>query len=374
MNQEIFYAMALTRLTNFNFQMALELYKAAGSAQALYEHRNDVGDLIDDCSPRLLTALKDWGDAMKRTEAEVKYMEEHQIRAFSLFDDDYPQRMLDCVDAPLVLYYKGNADLNQQRIISIVGTRHITSYGEDLTRKFISELHEMCPHVLIVSGLAYGVDICAHRHALANGYPTLGVLAHGLDQIYPYHHRDTAAEMIQHGGLMTEFMTQTNADKVNFVRRNRIVAGCADATIVIESAAKGGSLITAEIAQSYSRPVFAFPGNVGRPYSEGCNQLVRNNGAALITCAADFVEAMGWEDDTLRRRVLHAGIERQLFPELTDEEQRIVDLLQLSNDLQASVISVNVNLTISQVTSVLFQLELKGVVKAMAGGMYHLLM
>jgi DNA processing protein len=152
------------------------------------------------------------------------------------------------------------------------------------------------------------------------------------------------------------------------------VAGCADATIVIESAVKGGSLITAEIAQSYSRPVFAFPGNVGRPYSEGCNQLVRNNGAALITCAADFVEAMGWEDDTLRRRVLHAGIERQLFPELTDEEQRIVDLLQLSNDLQASVISVNVNLTISQVTSVLFQLELKGVVKAMAGGMYHLLM
>lgn len=366
--------MALTRLTNFNFQMALELYKAAGSAQALYEHRNDVGDLIDDCSPRLLTALKDWGDAMKRTEAEVKYMEEHQIRAFSLFDDDYPQRMLDCVDAPLVLYAQGNADLNQQRIISIVGTRHITSYGEDLTRKFISELHEMCPHVLIVSGLAYGVDICAHRHALANGYPTLGVLAHGLDQIYPYHHRDTAAEMIQHGGLMTEFMTQTNADKVNFVRRNRIVAGCADATIVIESAAKGGSLITAEIAQSYSRPVFAFPGSVGRPFSEGCNLLIRDNAASLICCADDFVQAMGWQVDSDRRQALQAGIERQLFPDLSDEEQKIVGLLQQTNDLQLNILSVKTGMPIGQLTALLFQLEMKGVIKALAGGMYHLLM
>ena len=374
MNQEIFYAMALTRLTNFNFQQALEMYKAAGSAQRLYEHRNDIGDMIEGCTPRLIAALKDWGDAMKRAEYEVGYMQEHQIRAVSLLDDDYPQRMLDCVDAPLVMYYKGNADLNQQRIISIVGTRHITPYGEDIIRKFTAELRELCPNVLIVSGLAYGVDICAHRNALQNGYQTLGVLAHGLDQIYPYSHHDTAAEMVTHGGLLTEFMTQTNADKVNFVRRNRIVAGCADATIVIESAAKGGSLITADIAQSYNRPVFAFPGNVGRPFSEGCNHLVRDKAAELITSAADFVEAMGWQDDAIRQQALASGIERQLFPELSAEEQKIVDLLQQTNDLQINVLSVHADLSISQVTALLFQLEMKGVVKALAGGMYHLIL
>ena len=199
MNQETFYAMALTRLTNFNFQQALEIYKAAGSAQNLYEHRNEVGDMIEGCTPRLVEALKDWGDAMKRAEAEVKYMEEHKIRACTLLDDDYPQRLLECADAPLVLYYKGNSDLNQTRIISMVGTRQITNYGRDLCHKFIRELHELCPQVLIVSGLAYGVDICAHRHALKQGYDTVGVLAHGLDQIYPYAHRATAIEMLKQG-------------------------------------------------------------------------------------------------------------------------------------------------------------------------------
>ena len=374
MNQETFYAMALTRLTNFNFQQALEIYKAAGSAQNLYEHRNEVDDMIEGCTPRLVEALKDWGDAMKRAEAEVKYMEEHKIRACTLLDDDYPQRLLECADAPLVLYYKGNSDLNQTRIISIVGTRQITNYGRDLCHKFIRELNELCPQVLIVSGLAYGVDICAHRESLANGYETIGVLAHGLDQIYPYHHRDTAAQMVEHGGLLTEFMTQTNADKANFVRRNRIVAGMSDSTIVIESAAKGGSLITAEIAQSYDRAVFAFPGNVGQPFSEGCNNLIRDNGAGLISSAEDFVKAMGWQYDAVRRQALADGIERQLFPELSPEEQKIVSLLQQTNDLQLNIISVKTGIAIHQITAMLFQLEMKGVVKPLAGGMYHLLM
>jgi len=374
MNQEIFYAMALTRLTNFNFQQALQLYRAAGSAQRLYEHRNEIGDIIEECTPRLVDALKDWGEAMKRAEVEMKYMEEHRIRALSLSDDDYPQRLLECADAPLVLYYIGNADLNQQKIISIVGTRKITSYGRDLCRKFIRELREMCPQVLIVSGLAYGVDICAHKESLDNGFDTVAVLAHGLDQIYPYHHRDTAARMVNHGGLLTEFMTQTNADKPNFVRRNRIVAGCADATIVVESAAKGGSLITAEIAQSYDRAVFAFPGNVGQQFSEGCNNLIRDNGAGLISSAEDFVKAMGWYDDSIRKQALANGIERELFPDLSPEEKKIVSLLQQTNDLQLNVLSVKTGIPISQITALLFQLEMKGVVKALAGGMYHLLM
>ncbi len=373
MNEEIFYAMALTRLTNFNFQQTLELYKAVGSAQGIYEHRNEIGDVVKEATPRLQEALKDWSEAMKRAEFEQKFMQEHQIRALTLMDDDYPQRLSECADAPLVIYFRGNVDLNQSKIVSIVGTRQCTQYGKDLIHRFINDLHRMCPQVLVVSGLAYGVDICAHREALNNGYETVAVLAHGLDQIYPYRHRDTAVQMLSHGGLLTEFMSQTNADKQNFVRRNRIVAGMADSTIVIESAAKGGGLITADIAQSYDRAVFAFPGAVGMPYSEGCNHLIRDNGAGLITCAEDFVKAMGWQDETLRQQAQVEGIERTLFPDLSPEESSIVSLLQQTNDLQLNILSVKTGIPIGQLTALLFQLEMKGVVKPLAGGMYHLM-
>ena len=372
--QEIFYTMALTRLTNFNFQQALELYRTIGGAQLIYEHRNDIGDIIKDSSPRLKAALKDWDEPMKRAEFEQKFMQEHQIRAITLNNDDYPQRLRECADAPIIMYYKGNADLNQAKVISIVGTRQCTQYGIDLIRRFVSELRKDCPEVLIVSGLAYGVDINAHRQALAQGYPTVAVLAHGLDQIYPYHHRDTAAQMLNHGGLLTEFMSQTNADKPNFVRRNRIVAGLADTTIVIESKAKGGSLITAEIAQSYDRSVFAFPGAVGMSCSEGCNNLIRDNVAALISNTDDFVRAMGWQDETKRKEALSDGIERNLFPDLSSEESKIVRQLQQTNDLQLNILSVKTGIPIGQLTALLFQLEMKGVIKPLAGGMYHLLM
>ena len=301
-------------------------------------------------------------------------MYEHGIRGLVLTDEDYPQRLLECPDAPLVLYYKGNADLNQAKIISIVGTRRVTTYGQDIVRRFVSHLKRYCPQLLIVSGLAYGVDINAHREALVNGYPTVGVLAHGLDTIYPYHHRDTAAEMLNHGGLLTEFMTQTNADKPNFVRRNRIVAGMADSVILVESAAKGGGLITCEIAQSYNRAVFAFPGNVNAEFSKGCNNLIRDNGAGLISCAEDFIQAMGWQDEAQRQRALADGIERSLFPELSAQEQQIVSLLQETNDLQLNILSVKTSIPIGQLTALLFQLEMKGVVKPLAGGMYHLLL
>lgn len=374
MEQEIFYTMALTRMTNFNYQQALELYRAVGSAQLLYEHRQDIGDILKDCSPRLMEALKDWSEPMRRAEVELRFMEEHRIRALTLTSDDYPQRLAECTDAPIVLYYTGNADLNQTRIISIVGTRRMTTYGDDLIRRFVRDLRQYCPEVLIVSGLAYGVDVCAHKQALENGYPTVGVLAHGLDQIYPYRHREIAARMINHGGLLTEFMTQTNADKPNFVRRNRIVAGMADATILVESGVKGGGLITADIAQSYARSVFAFPGNVGQEFSEGCNNLIRDNGAGLISNAEDFVKAMGWLDETRRQQALADGIERNLFPDLTPEEQQVVSVLQQTNDLQLNIITVKTGIPIGSLTALLFQLEMKGVVKPLAGGMYHLML
>lgn len=373
MEQELFYVMALTRLTNFNYQQALELYKTVGSAQLLYEHRNEIGDIVKEASPTLMQALQNWDDAMKRADFELHYMQEHSIRGLVLGDDDYPQRLCECSDAPLVLYYKGNCDLNQTKIVSIVGTRQMTVYGQDLIRHFVTDLKRHCSKVLIVSGLAYGVDICAHREALANGYETVGVLAHGLDQIYPYRHHETAAKMVNHGGLLTEFMTQTNADKPNFVRRNRIVAGMADATVLVESAAKGGGLITCEIAQSYDRSVFAFPGNVGSEFSKGCNNMIRDNVAGLISNANDFVVAMGWQDEALRKQAMADGIERNLFPDLSPEEQKVVSLLQRTNNLQLNILSVKTCIPIGQLTALLFQLEMKGVVKPLAGGTYHLL-
>jgi DNA processing protein len=374
MNEEIFYAMALTRLTNFNFQQALELYKTVGSAQQIYEHRNEIGDVVKNASPRLMDALKDWSEAMKRAEFELKFMQEHQIRALTPLDDDYPQRLCECADAPLVIYYRGNSDLNLSKVVSVVGTRQCTQYGKDLIHRFMTDLRQMCPQVLVVSGLAYGVDICAHREALDCGYDTVAVLAHGLDQIYPYRHRDTAVQMVSHGGLLTEFMSNTSADKPNFVRRNRIVAGMADACVVVESAARGGGLITAEIAQSYDRAVFAFPGAVGMNYSEGCNHLIRDNVAGLITSADDFVKAMGWSIETLRQQANAKGIERNLFPDLSPEESSVVNLLQQTNDLQLNILSVKTGIPIGQLTALLFQLEMKGVIKPLAGGMFHLLM
>lgn len=296
-SQETLYAIALTRISYFNIATCLQLYRKLGSATAIMENRNNIKDVISDASPRLVHALSDVSEALHRAEAELEFDNAHAIRPLTMACDDYPERLRDCDDAPIVLFYRGNADLNQRRIVSIVGTRHCTAYGQDILTKFCQDLKELCPDVLIVSGLAYGVDICAHRNALRNSFDTIGVLAHGLDMLYPSAHRDTAKDMLSHGGLLTEFLTNTNPDKMNFVRRNRIVAGIADATIVVESAARGGSLITADIAQSYARDVFTFPGNVNSTYSEGCNNLIRDNKAALITCAEDFVKAMGWEQD-----------------------------------------------------------------------------
>lgn len=372
-SQETLYAIALTRISYFNIATCLQLYRKLGSATAIMENRNNIKDVISDASPRLVHALSDVSEALHRAEAELEFDNAHAIRPLTMACDDYPERLRDCDDAPIVLFYRGNADINQRRIVSIVGTRHCTAYGQDILTKFCQDLKELCPDVLIVSGLAYGVDICAHRNALRNSFDTIGVLAHGLDMLYPSAHRDTAKDMLSHGGLLTEFLTNTNPDKMNFVRRNRIVAGIADATIVVESAARGGSLITADIAQSYARDVFTFPGNVNSTYSEGCNNLIRDNKAALITCAEDFVKAMGWEQDNQVKEARAKGIERQLFPELTAEETRIVELLQRNNDLQLNIIAVQTGLPIGNISALLFSLELKGVIKLYAGGVYHLL-
>ena len=371
--QEILNTILLTRLNYFSLAGMLELYRKVGSATLIIENKDNIKDILPDASDKLINALQNADEARKRAEVELEYDLKYGIQPICMNDERYPQRLKECDDAPLMLFYKGNANLNQQRVINIVGTRHCTPYGEDCIRRFITDLKQLSPQVLIVSGLAYGVDIVAHRQALANGYETVGVLAHGLDDLYPSRHRETALRMIEQGGLLTEFLTLTNADKINFVRRNRIVSGMSDACILIESAAHGGGLITCDISQAYGRDVFAFPGRVGDAYSEGCNNLIRSNGAGLITSAADFIKDMGWQDDATLMRAKQQGIERSLFPELSPEEQLIVNALAKTNDLQINLISVKTNIDISRLTSLLFTLEMKGVIKTFAGGMYHLL-
>lgn len=370
--QQLLYNIALTRIGHFSLASALHLYRTLGSGEEIFLHRNDIQDILPDCSPRLIDNLKDWSEPLKRAEVELEFCRNNNIRVLCLGDDDYPKRLEDCADAPLVMYYKGNANLNQSRVINIIGTRHCTTYGADFIRRFIHDLKALCPEVLVVSGLAYGVDINAHQQALAVGYETVGVVAHGLDYLYPAAHKDVARKMVSHGGLLSEFMTCTNADKGNFVRRNRIVAGMSDACILIESAAHGGGMITAGIAFDYGREVFALPGRVGDHFSTGCNNAIRDNKAMLLTSAEDFVKTMGWEDDALRIEAQKRGIERQLFPNLTPEQQRIVEVLSECNDLQLNQLAVKTGIPIGEITSILFQMEMMGVVKPMAGGNYHL--
>lgn len=372
--QEIINTIALTRINYFHLTGMLQLYRRLGSATAVIEHRRNIRDVLPDASPKLVQSLQQLDEPLHRAEIELQWDLENGVMPLCMNDENYPQRLRQCDDAPLMLFYKGNINLNQRRVICVVGTRRNTVYGEDLIRRFMRELRQLCPQLLVISGLAYGVDIIAHRQALQNGYPTVGVLAHGVDYLYPARHKQTADEMVKKGGLLTEFLTQTNADKVNFVRRNRIVAGISDACVVVESAAHGGGLITASLARTYNREVFAFPGNVGSQYSEGCNNLIRDNVAGLISNADDFVKSMNWDDDVKLQRAQQVGIERQLFPDLSTEERQVVSALKKHNDLQINMLSVQADIPIAHLTAILFSLEMKGVLKALPGGMYHLLM
>ena len=370
---EILATMTLMRINYFSLSGLTLLYRELGSAQTIIEHHENIKEIFPDASEKLVNGLRNIDEARKRAEVELEFCQKHGIMPLTMNDERYPARLRECDDAPLMLFYRGNADLNQQYVINIVGTRRCTEYGKDMIRRFVSDLKMLCPKVLIVSGLAYGVDINAHRAALQNGYETVGVLAHGLDQIYPPRHRETAVQMISQGGLLTEFFTQTNADKVNFVRRNRIVAGMSDACILVESAERGGGLITARLSRDYNRDVFAFPGRVGDKYSEGCNNLISSNGAALLSSAQSFIDAMGWVTDVQKNEARQQGIERQLFPSLSPEETLVVDTLRQQNDMQINMLAVKTNLPIARLTALLFEMELKGIVKVLAGGVYHLL-
>lgn len=368
-DEDLLYTLALTRVHGLGLANAHQLLQAVDHAADLFRRPQEVLKQLPGIPKRIIESLTHADDALRLCEAELQFAEKNHIRCLTARNAEYPSRLRECPDAPLVLFYRGNADLNHLRVIAMVGTRNATDYGKAICQNFLRDLQTLLPDTLVVSGLAYGVDIYAHRAALQNGMETVGVLAHGLDRLYPAVHRQTAAEMTEHGGLLTEFTSGTNPDRQNFVKRNRIVAGMSDATIVVESAEKGGALITAEIADSYHRDCFAFPGRINDPFSAGCNNLIKGERAMLLQSAEEFVKAMRW--DTTPQ--MPQAIQRQLFPELTDEEQRVCDLLQKQTDgVQVNTLVVQLNIPINRMTGILFELEMKGVIRTLAGGVYKL--
>lgn len=305
-------------------------------------------------------------NALERAEKELSFIDKNKIKVYMITGEDYPRRLKECQDAPVVFYYRGNADLNAAKIISIVGTRRISDYGRILTETLVGDLSVLFPDLLVISGLAYGIDICAHRSALKHNLPTIGVLAHGLDRIYPAAHRNTAAGMLEKGGLLTDFTSGTNPDRENFLRRNRLVAGLADATIVIESAEKGGSLVTADIAFSYGRDVYTFPGRVTDEFSAGCNRLIQMNKAGLISSAKDLVMSLCWDSDA-KALPLQRTFDFQEKP-----DNPIIRLLSEKGEFQINQLATEMNIPVHKLSSLLFELELEGHIKALPGGVYRL--
>jgi DNA protecting protein DprA len=363
--EEIIHSIALTQVPGIGSVWAKNLITAAGSAVEVFKSAKNLPGITQ----RIVRALN-CSQAFERAEQEYEFIEKNKIRCFTITDDNYPTRLRECNDAPIVLFFKGNIDFNSEKIVSIVGTRNITGYGKQICNQLMADLKKSCPDVLIISGLAYGVDITVHRASIDNELPTVAVLAHGLDRIYPSSHRKTAVEMLKNGGLLTEYITETNPDRFNFVSRNRIVAGISDATIVIESAAKGGSLITADIAGSYNRDCFAFPGKATDDSSRGCNQLIRDNKAGLILSAEDFINMMGWGQSKPKKQ---NPVQRSFFPDLTEEEQLIVDTLEKEGKVQINNLVVTTNIPVYKMNSTLFELEMKGVIRVLAGGVYQLI-
>lgn len=304
---------------------------------------------------------------LEKAKRELDFISSKNIKLLYYTQDDYPTRLREACDAPILLYASGNCDLNSAHVVSIVGTRHATNYGIKITGELVQQLSERLDDVIVVSGLAYGIDIAAHRASLRCGIPTVAVMARGLNQIYPASHRKDAVEIVRSNGMIvTDYQSQDEIHKGNFLARNRIIAALADCTIVIESASSGGALVTASLATSYNRDVFATPGRVGDEFSKGCNKLIHNNQAMSISSADDIIEAMRWEAKTQQAQQL------DLFPELTAEEQKIVDLLQQEGDTHINIIASHTGMPVYRIMASLVELDCKGIVITLPGSRYAL--
>ncbi|MDX1650978.1 MAG: DNA-processing protein DprA [Brumimicrobium sp.] len=362
---QLIYRIALTLLDNVGPKSARTLVAYTGSPEAVFRDGFNIRSSIPGFSKerfRKLNTKKALEEALKILE----FVQKHDLKTHFYLDDDFPYRLKQCADAPLLLYSKGNMAMNPSKSLAIVGTRNMTSYGEKLIRDTISFLKPF--NVQIVSGLAYGVDICAHRFCLEYGVPTVGVLGHGLDRIYPQHHRGTARIISEsQGGLLTEFPNGTNPDRENFPKRNRIVAGMTDATVIIESGVKGGSLITANLAFDYDREVFAYPGNIDRPYSQGCNHLIHAEKARLIRGPEDIVNYLNWEIEDKPK-----AVQTDIFKHLDHDEKKVVGILKEFEKMSLDLLALRLKTPVSILSSLLLNLELKGIISSYPGKKYAL--
>ncbi len=366
-SDKLLYQIALTQISGVGDVLARNLLNEVGDEEAVFRSSRKALLTINRFSPKLVDEILS-SKVLKKAEDELNFVEKNNLKTYFINDNDYPHRLRECYDAPILLYHKGNVDFNANRIVSIVGTRNATNYGNEFCNTFLQELAESHPDTLILSGLAYGIDIQAHRCALKYKLPTIGILAHGLDRIYPSAHRQTAVDMLEKGGLLTEFTSNTEPERYNFVRRNRIVAGMADAIIVVESKEKGGSLITAEIGSSYCRDIFATPGRLNDPRSSGCNKLIASHKADLFLSTAHFLEQMGWDEKTQKTK--KQPKQKDLFLDLSNEEQSIIDILTENNSMHVDLLANNTGIPAYQLFSVLLDMELKGLIKNLPGNIY----
>lgn len=359
---ELYYLLALQKVEGVGDIVAKKLLNQCGDAATIFNTKASQLTSIDGIGSVLISKLKN-KSIFAKAETELKYIENNDIAVSFFQDKNYPERLKHCIDGPLLLFSTGTINFNNRKVISIVGTRNITSYGTEFCKTLISELAPLNP--IIVSGFAYGVDIVAHQAAIENDLQTIGIVAHGLDQIYPSSHKKYVSKMEQNGGFMTEYWSSTNPEKENFVKRNRIVAGISEATIVIESAIKGGSLITANLANDYNRDVFAVPGRTSDKLSLGCNNLIKTQKANLLTSAADLVYILNWDIEKTTR-----SVQKKLFVTLENEEQKVYDYLLKSGKEILDIIALECDLPIYKLSGILLNMELKGVIRPLPGKLF----
>lgn len=362
---ELYYRLALTFVKDVGPVRAKKLIERFGTATEVFAA--SIKDLkqidgINDARARAFRNDEVWAAADK----ELTFVKKYGVSVLWYEEDSYPHRLKSCSDAPLLMYYRGTAKLNEGKVIAVIGTRKYTDYGQRLTESLIKDL-ESEPGVLIVSGLAHGIDAIAHKQAVSNNVPTVGVLGHGLDRVYPAANKLLAKDMLLNGGLLSEFPSGTLPDRTNFPMRNRIVAGISDVTVVVESDVKGGAMITARVASSYNRDVAAFPGRVHDAKSSGCNELIRTNTAAMITNADDLLEMMNWKRDKKAKPV-----QKQLFIQLTEPEQKLINILQTKDSVHADELLHATGLSSSLLAATLLQLEMQDLVKALPGKHYRI--
>jgi len=360
------HQIALTFIKSIGPVTAKNLLAYCGSAEAVFSASKKQLLQIPGIGEKTVEAILAT-DALARAEEELAFVQKHGIEVLFFSEPNYPKRLKNCYDAPILLYFKGNADLNQQRIISIIGTRSATDYGRNLCKQLCEVLAAY--NVLVVSGLAYGIDVAIHKECIAGQMPTVGVLGHGLDRLYPQIHKTVSQKMVLNGGLLSEFPILTNPDRQNFPQRNRIIAGMADATVVIEASIKGGALITAEIANSYNKDVYAFPGRTNDLYSEGCNFLIKTNRAGLINHPKDLIYYLGWDNEVPEKKT---QVQATLQLNLTTNEQKVVDTLQ-NGQLSIDELALATNVQQSKLAIVILTLEMQGIIVSLPGKIYKLL-